>query len=76
MNKKIAQVVKVTDSHGDSYFYAVEVFENGKHSPFVIGHTEMFVLTNEGLDNIVRDAMDKGYDEVLVSDEVKDAIKA
>lgn len=71
--KKVAKVVEFFDSHGlgTTYYCAVEILENGHVSPWCIGKIVYNRITNDGLEEIVKDAMDNGYDEVLIDDKVK-----
>ena len=72
-NKKVAKVFESYDNAhlGTTFYCAQELFENGCVSPFVIGKIVFHRITKEGLDEIVKDAMDKGFDEVVIDDKVK-----
>ena len=72
-NKKVAKVVESYDNAGlgTTFYCAQELFENGCVSPFIIGKIVYDRITKEGLYEIVKDAMDNGYDEVLIDDKVR-----
>lgn len=85
MNKTTnkAMVIECYDSvGGDRYWTVAELYEsrlvsldrsNCLISPYSIGSIT-FNLTKESLDSLVKEAMDKGYSEVVLSDKVKNRL--
>ena len=73
MNKKVAKVIECYDSArgGTRYWCAAELYDNGYVSCWAIGKLVFFKITKDGLDEIVKDAMDNGYDKVVIGDDIK-----
>ena len=70
INKKVAKVIKCYDREVP-YWVAVELYDDGYVSCWAIGKLVFFKITKDGLDEIVKDAMDNGYDEVVIGDDIK-----